>query len=90
MHVAFSREQPGKKVYVQHLLQQQASELRTLIVEQNASIYVCGEAKRMAKDVFNAVAQIVAEHDQFQGNVSNAEIHLRDMKKSSRWLEDVW
>jgi sulfite reductase alpha subunit-like flavoprotein len=90
MHVALSREEPGKKVYVQHLLQQQASELRRLILEQGACVYVCGEASRMAKDVFKTMSEIVAENDEFNGNVGDAEVFLRDLKKSSRWSEDGW
>ena len=40
LHVAFSRDQP-QKVYVQHLLKQNAAELWRLI-DAGAHIYVCG------------------------------------------------
>jgi sulfite reductase alpha subunit-like flavoprotein len=51
---AFSREDAQKKVYVQDLFEQHASELRRLILEQEAPVYVCGDASRMAKDVFKS------------------------------------
>ncbi|RDL40121.1 uncharacterized protein BP5553_00100 [Venustampulla echinocandica] len=87
MHVAFSRQDPTKKVYVQHLLNQQAEELRELILRQNACVYVCGDAQRMAKDVFTAMAQIIGEDNAFDGD---SQAYLKTLKKNKRWLEDVW
>lgn len=87
MHAAFSRQDPNKKVYVQHLLEEQAEELRELILRRNACVYVCGDAHRMAKDVFKTMAQIVGEDPTFEGDAQN---YLKALKKSKRWLEDVW
>ncbi|KAH6665927.1 cytochrome P450 oxidoreductase [Halenospora varia] len=87
MHVAFSRQDPNKKVYVQHLLEQQAEELRELILRQNGCVYVCGDAHQMAKDVFKTMAQIIREDKASEGD---AQAYLKDLKKSKRWLEDVW
>ncbi|KAH8647555.1 hypothetical protein BGZ60DRAFT_437873 [Tricladium varicosporioides] len=87
MHVAFSRQDPNQKVYVQHLLEQQAEELRELILRRNACVYVCGDAHQMAKDVFKTMAQIIKEDKAFKGD---AQTYLKDLKKKKRWLEDVW
>ena len=57
---------------------------------QSACVYVCGDAHRMAADVFKTMVQIIAEHDQFDGGSEGAEAYLREMKKEGRWCEDVW
>lgn len=41
LHVAFSRDQP-QKVYVTHLLEQNAEEIWSVIGENNGHLYVCG------------------------------------------------
>ncbi len=88
MYTAFSREE--SKIYVQHLLKEQASEVRALIMEQGACVYVCGDAHRMAADVFKTMAQIIADHAEFNGSSENAEFYLKELKKNGRWSEDVW
>ena len=88
MYVAFSRE--GSKEYVQHKIVQQGEEIRKLVIEQGSRVYICGDAKRMAKDVFKTMTQVVAEHGQFRGNIQEAETYLRELKKVNRWSEDVW
>lgn len=55
--MAFSRKEPGKKVYVQHLIEQEAAALYGLL-ERGAHIYVCGDAKNMAPDVREAFAKV--------------------------------
>ncbi|KAL5313335.1 hypothetical protein ACEPPN_019068 [Leptodophora sp. 'Broadleaf-Isolate-01'] len=88
MYVAFSRE--GSKEYVQHKIVQQAEEIRKLLIEQGSRVYICGDAKRMAKDVFETMTRVVAEDAQFRGDIQGAEMYLRDLKKVNRWSEDVW
>ncbi|KAJ1383476.1 hypothetical protein B484DRAFT_310794, partial [Ochromonadaceae sp. CCMP2298] len=58
--LAFSRDQE-EKVYVQHRMLEQGAELYQWL-EQGAHIYVCGDANHMAKDVQDALVQIVIEH----------------------------
>lgn len=89
LRVVFSREGSEQR-YVQHLFRDDAAELRRLILEQNACVYVCGDAKRMAKDVFAAMAQVVAGHEKFSGDVAAATIYLDQLRKDRRWAEDVW
>ena len=94
MHVALSRQQGVPKSYVQDLFTTHADELRDLILAQGAYVYVCGDAQRMAKDVYKRMSEVVvgagAGGDQPQEHVTGSGDVLDDMKATGRWLEDVW
>lgn len=83
---AFSRDQE-EKIYVQTRMLQAASELWQWL-EEGAYFYVCGDAKRMAKDVDEALHQII----QTQGNktAEEAAAYIADMKKAKRYARDVY
>jgi len=83
---AFSRDQE-KKVYVQHRMLERGKEIFEWL-EQGAHFYVCGDAKRMASDVDNALKQIVAEH----GNMSaeDAATYVANLIKTNRYQRDVY
>jgi sulfite reductase (NADPH) flavoprotein alpha-component len=55
--VAFSRDQQ-EKLYVQHKSLEQSKELWKWIDQEGASLYICGDAKKMAKDVTGALLTI--------------------------------
>lgn len=86
--LAFSRDQ-AEKIYVQHRLMESAAELWRWI-EAGAYFYVCGDARRMAKDVHAALIQIVQE----QGGKSaeQAKVYVEEtlMKVERRYLRDVY
>jgi sulfite reductase (NADPH) flavoprotein alpha-component len=86
LDVAFSRDQQ-EKIYVQTRLLERGRELWAWL-EQGAHFYVCGDAKRMAKDVEAALKQIVAEH----GNMSadEAAAYVASLAKSKRYARDVY
>lgn len=84
--VAFSRDQPHK-VYVQHKLAEHAGDIWNWL-QKGAHFYVCGDASRMAKDVHQALLDIVAS----EGQMSNqeAENYVNNLKKDKRYQRDVY
>jgi sulfite reductase (NADPH) flavoprotein alpha-component len=86
MDVAFSRDQ-AEKIYVQQRLRENAAEVFEWL-QQGAHIYICGDANRMAKDVHQALVDIVAE----QGDLTpeQAESYLKSLRTSKRYQKDVY
>jgi sulfite reductase (NADPH) flavoprotein alpha-component len=58
--LAWSRD-AGEKIYVQHRMREVGRDVWAWL-NDGAHIYVCGDAQRMAKDVENALVDIVAQH----------------------------
>ncbi|XP_028662860.1 P450 (cytochrome) oxidoreductase b isoform X1 [Erpetoichthys calabaricus] len=87
LNVAFSRDQP-EKVYVQHLLKRNKEHLWKLINTDNAHIYVCGDARNMARDVQNTFYDIVSE----MGTVSHPQAvdFIKKLMTKGRYSQDVW
>ncbi|CAG7834982.1 unnamed protein product [Allacma fusca] len=87
MYVAFSRDQ-GQKEYVQHLLERNADEVWKLIGEENAHLYVCGDAKAMAPDVRKTLEVIVKQ----KSGMSEQEAlnYVKRMESQKRMAFDVW
>jgi len=86
LSTAFSRDQPTK-IYVQDRIRESAVELWAWI-KAGAYFYVCGDAKRMAKDVDVALHDVVAG----QGGMSPAEAvdYVKLMKKDRRYQRDIY
>ena len=86
LDTAFSRDQL-LKVYVQDRIRENARELWSWL-EAGGHFYVCGDAKRMAKDVDTALHGIIAE----QGGMSQAQAvdYVKQMKKERRYQRDVY
>jgi sulfite reductase (NADPH) flavoprotein alpha-component len=86
IHTAFSRDQLTK-IYVQDRMRENAADLWAWI-KAGAFFYVCGDAKRMAKDVDAALHEVIAE----QGAMSPAEAvdYVKFMKKEKRYQRDVY
>ena len=57
-------------------------------LQRGAYFYVCGDASRMAKDVDEALHQIV----KMEGNLSEelAEAYVQDLRKAKRYQRDVY
>ena len=83
---AFSRDQ-AHKIYVQDRMTEAADELWKWL-EDGAYFYVCGDAKRMAKDVDAALHQIVRE--QGGKNGEEASEYVENLKRDKRYKRDVY
>ena len=84
--VAFSRDQP-EKVYVQDRITQHAQELVSWL-DGGAHLYVCGDAKAMAKDVRAAV---VKAYETAKGlGAAEAEAQVAALERSHRYQQDVY
>jgi sulfite reductase (NADPH) flavoprotein alpha-component len=86
LSLAFSRDQKHK-VYVQTRMLEEAKELWTWL-EQGAHFYVCGDAKRMAVDVDNALKQIVQEQGGLTPEAATA--YVQTLTKNNRYQRDVY
>jgi sulfite reductase (NADPH) flavoprotein alpha-component len=75
------------KIYVQDRMRENAAELWTWI-KGGAYFYICGDAKRMAKDVDVALHDVIAG----QGNMTPqaAADFVKVMKKEKRYQRDVY
>ena len=86
LDTAFSRDQL-LKIYVQDRMRENAAELWKWL-ENGAHFYVCGDAKRMAKDVDTALHDIIA--DKGGMSIEQATDYVKRMKKEKRYQRDVY
>jgi sulfite reductase (NADPH) flavoprotein alpha-component len=86
MDVAFSRDR-AEKFYVQHRMKAQARELYAWL-QDGAHFYVCGDAERMARDVHQALIEIVAEQGAMP--VEHATEYVQELQRSRRYQRDVY
>ncbi|NXD25968.1 NCPR reductase, partial [Spelaeornis formosus] len=76
------------QVYVQHLLKKNKENVWKLLNEGMAHIYVCGDARNMARDVQNAFYEIVSEF----GSMSQPQAmdYVKKLMTKGRYSLDVW
>ena len=84
--VAFSRDQTHK-IYVQDRLKEQGKQVWEWL-ENGAHIYLCGDAKYMAKDVEHTLIEIIAEHGTL--STHDAKNQLKRLKQTKRYQKDVY
>jgi NADPH-ferrihemoprotein reductase len=87
LHVAFSRDQAGKD-YVQHHLEAQADAVWEVLEARRGHLYVCGDAKHMARDVHRALVAIAQAKDGCSG--AQAEAWAKALTDGGRYQRDVW
>jgi len=84
---AWSRDQP-EKIYVQHRMKENAAEIWKWIDAEGAHFFVCGDARRMAKDVDATLRKIVQE--QGAKSVDQANEYVEKLKSDKRYKRDVY
>ncbi len=82
LSLAFSRDQEHK-IYVQNRLKENSKEIYAQL-NSGAYFFVCGDARRMAKDVDTALREIITE------NGGDAEATIKELKDSGRYCRDVY
>lgn len=86
LDVAFSRD-TAEKVYVQHRMSEESRALYAWL-EEGAHLYVCGDEKRMAPDVEEALLRVIEK----EGGHSRkaAEDYVRRLSAEHRFRKDVY
>jgi sulfite reductase (NADPH) flavoprotein alpha-component len=87
LDLAWSRDQ-DKKVYVQDRMMENAAEIWKWMDGEGAHFFVCGDARRMAKDVDAALRKIVQEHGGKDADAANE--YVEKLKSDKRYKRDVY
>ncbi len=94
LRIAFSRDSDVPKSYVQDELRNDANLITNMVIENDASIFICGDGNAMAKDVQRCLVDIFA--DNFGQSVTSDEAidkatkFVEELKKKGRLLLDIW
>lgn len=83
---AFSRDQ-AEKIYVQNRMTESGAELWSWL-QDGAYFYVCGDAKKMARDVDQTLHAIVAHHGAM--SAEKAKGFVADLARAQRYQRDVY
>lgn len=86
LDVAFSRDQQ-EKVYVQHRIREHAAEVFHWL-QEGAHFYVCGDGERMAKDVHDALLDVIRTEGNYDED--GAREYLRELQQAKRYQRDVY
>lgn len=87
-YLACSRDDPSKKVYVQNLLNSNASLVWSLLSDQRAVFYVSGNSETLPVEIERCLKAIIEE----KGGYGTAAAHtfFTDLQKSSRYQVECW
>jgi methionine synthase reductase len=80
--------QPSNSKYVQESIELNSKEIIQLINEQDAFVYVCGDAKNMSKDVLNCFVECLKK--ELNLSQEDASQYLTEMMKNKRYKQDIW
>ncbi|MFE7645371.1 molybdopterin-dependent oxidoreductase [Streptomyces phaeoluteigriseus] len=86
LDTAFSRDQRAK-VYVQDRMREHGSQLWSWL-RDGAHFYVCGDASRMARDVDQALRDIVVVHGGL--GETEAAAYVKQLAADKRYVRDVY
>ncbi len=88
LDLAFSRDQEHK-VYVQHRIQENKDEFWEWF-SNGATLYICGDKARMARDVEDTLVKIAIEKGAVEDDDAAIKAWIRDLKKQKRYQLDVY
>lgn len=74
--------------YVQHNLLLNSQNITDILLKQNGYLYVCGEAKNMAKDVNDTLVEMIKT--ELQVDQLDAMKRLAGLREEKRYLQDIW
>ncbi|HWV14346.1 MAG TPA: bifunctional nitrate reductase/sulfite reductase flavoprotein subunit alpha [Cellvibrio sp.] len=87
LSLAFSRDQ-AQKIYVQDRMREAGEKIWQWLEHEGGYFYVCGDASRMAKDVDNALRDIVQQYGKFdEAETAN---YMRKLNMDKRYVRDVY
>jgi len=86
LRVAFSREDPKKVQYVQHIYEE-CSNIAWRLVKEGAYVYICG-SKAMRADVKAATAKIIMKESGM--NETETSHCMLGLWANKHYIEDVW
>eukprot|EP00978_Attheya_sp_CCMP212_P018204 scaffold49502_cov53-Attheya_sp.AAC.5 len=96
LSTAFSRDGPDR-TYVQDKLRLEADCVIRMIMDENATVYVCGDGNKMAKDVQETIVDLISTRlsdDATPGSSDQTKVkakaYLEQLKGQHRFLMDVW
>jgi methionine synthase reductase len=74
--------------YVQDCIKYYSREVVSMLVEQNGSVYLCGDAKNMSKDVVQCLTECLVKEKGF--TMDEAKKYLTNMISNKRLKQDIW
>ena len=90
LRTAFSRDQAAK-IYVQHLLEEDGAVVFDLMAKKNGSFYVCGSARQLPADIYEAMRKIVLKHGgDLVRTEADADAMLSSWKLQGRYTVEAY
>ena len=86
VHIAASRERPGRRDYVQDRIRAQGA-LTWRLLAAGGYVYVCG-SQPMRDAVRAAFADVIADHGRLPRE--HAQAYLDELEKTARYRPDLW
>ncbi|XP_055364159.1 methionine synthase reductase isoform X2 [Betta splendens] len=92
LKVCFSRDERGEEEarprYVQHNLLLNSRPLADILLKRSGCLYVCGDAKNMAKDVNDTLMEMMKT--EMRVDQLEAMKMLARLREEKRYLQDIW
>ena len=89
LHVAFSRDDPSKKVYVQDLVGQTDDARELLRDDPNGMLYVCGN-RQLPKPLQNALVRSFSKFSCVEEEIKEATTEMENLYIRGRAQQEVW